>query len=295
MSRTDRSTLAAAMADLIRSHDVFPERGDELAGQVDGWVAASIDAATVEAQAAALTDRLREASGDVHYKVMPRTFSAEELASAPQDRWMHSMLGLADNHGFRSIEVHDGIALLTLTSLDPMRWSEPTAQAALGFARVAERLIIDVRTCQGGDPELIGLLAGAVLGDDPVELSSVHWRDGSVEVLSSEPDRAAVRFDAAVPLVVVVGPNTASGGEALADHLQAPGRAIVVGQPTVGAAHRVAEFQLVDELVLRVPNGLVVNAFTGTDWEGDGVSPDVVVEPDDDPIDVARRVEPGIR
>ena len=42
----------------------------------------------------------------------------EELAAAPEDRWKHSMPGAASNFGFRSVEVTNGTALITLNSLD---------------------------------------------------------------------------------------------------------------------------------------------------------------------------------
>lgn len=234
-----------------------------------------------------MTERLREATNDGHFRVMARVFTAEELAANPEDRWKHSMPGAASNFGFRSVEVTDAAALIALDSLDYIKWSRPTAVAAMEFARHAKRVVIDLRGCRGGDPELIALIAGYFTGPTPIELGTVHWRDGATETLFSDPGQASFHFDPDVDLVVVIGPGTASGGEALADHLQAPGRAVVVGQASIGAAHRIKEFQLTDDLVARIPSGYVVNAVTGTDWEGTGVIPDVHVQPDADPIDIA--------
>ena len=283
------TSVVEPLAELIRDHYLFAHRAESLARQVEGWARDLMrEPSSAEELADTLTGRLREATGDGHFRVMARVFSPEELAANPEDRWKHSMPGAASNFGFRSIEVTDATALITLDSLDYIGWSRPTAVAAMEFARHAERVIIDVRGCRGGDPELIALIAGYFTGSTPIELGTVHWRDGTIETLFSDPDRASFHFDPDVELVVVIGPGTASGGEALADHLQAPGRALVVGQPSIGAAHRIKEFPLTDDLVARIPSGYVVNAFTGTDWEGTGVSPDVLVEPDTDPIAVAR-------
>ena len=104
---------------------------------------------------------------------------------------------------------------------------------------------------------------------------------------------ASFQFDPEVALVVVVGPWTGSGGEALADHLQAPGRAIVVGQSTAGGAHRIKDFQLHDGLVARIPSGYVVNPLTGTDWQGRGVTPNILVDPGADVIDIATKTARG--
>lgn len=290
MEPIDANAALSSLAGLIRDHYLFAERAEQLAGQVEEWARGEIAALeSAEEIAMVLTDSLQEATDDGHFRVMPRDFTAEELAAAPEDRWKYSMPGVASNFGFRSVEVDDGTALITLNSLDYIKWSRPTAMATMEFARHAEQVLIDVRGCRGGDPELIGLLAGYFMGPSPVELSTVHWRNGTVETLWSDPDRAAFQFDPEVALVVVVGPGTASGGEALADHLQASGRAIAVGQSTAGGAHRIKEFQLHDGLVARIPSGYVVNAVTGTDWQGQGVTPNVVVNPGVDVIDIATK------
>lgn len=286
----DAQVALSSLAGLLREHYLFAEGAEELAKQVEGWGAGEVGGTqSAEGLATTLTELLQEATDDGHFRVMPRVFTAEERAAAPEDRWKSMTPGVASNFGFRSIEVTEGTALITLDSLEYIKWSRPIAVAAMDFARHARRVLIDVRTCRGGDPELIGLIAGYFLGPSPVELGTVHWRDGRLETLWSDPEAAAFQFERNVGLVIVVGPGTASGGEALADHLQAPGRAIVVGQPTAGGAHRIKEFQLTDELVARIPSGYVVNAFTGTDWQGRGVAPDVVVEPGGDVIDVATR------
>lgn len=283
------TSVVEPLADLIREHYLFADRAESLAQQVEGWATDPIaDLDSAEELADALTERLREATNDGHFRVMARVFTAEELAAKPEDRWKHSMPGPASNFGFRSVEVTDATALIALDSLDYIKWSRPTAVAAMEFARHAKRVVIDLRGCRGGDPELIALIAGYFTGPTPIELGTVHWRDGVTETLFSDPGQASFHFDPDVDLVIVIGTGTASGGEALADHLQAPGRAVVVGQASIGAAHRIKEFQLTDKLVGRIPSGYVVNAFTGTDWEGTGVTPDVHVEPDTDPIDIAR-------
>ena len=294
MDQIDPLAALQALAELVRGHYLYADRAEHVAGQVEEWATSEIATLrSAEQLASALTDTLREATGDLHFKVTPRVFTPEELVAAPEDRWKQSMAGAASNFGFRSVEVNDATALLTLTSLDYIKWSGPTAIATMNFARHAERVLIDVRGCQGGDPELIEHIAGYFMGSSPIELSTVHWRDGKNETYRSDPNSAAFQFDPEVALVVIIGPETASGGEALADHLQAPGRAIVVGQPSMGAAHRIKEFQLLDGLVARIPSGLVVNAFTGTDWERRGVVPDVQVESETDVIHVATAAAVG--
>ena len=279
--------MTTRLAELIREHYFFTEGADRLAAVVESWSLETSESDTA-AEAAELTERLRLESGDLHFKVFPRVFTAEELAAPAKDRWKFSMPGAAQNFGFRSVEVENGIGVLGLSSMDHIRWSGQTARAAMRFIQHSERVIIDVRTCQGGDPELIELIAGYFIGPTPVELSTVHWRDGTIESCITNSAAAEFVFDESVSLMIVIGSQTASAGEALADHLQAAGRATVVGQNSVGAAHRVTEHQLTPQFVARIPSGLVVNAFTGTDWEGTGVAPDLLCPVEADPVLIAK-------
>lgn len=279
--------VTTELAELIREHYLFADGAEQLAAVVESWSLEASDADT-EAVAAELTERLRSETNDLHFKVFLREFTAEELAAPAKDRWKYSMPGQAQNFGFRSVEVKDAVGLLTLSSMDHIRWSGQTARAAMRFIQHVERVIIDVRTCQGGDPELIELIAGYFIGPNPVELSTVRWRDETTETCMSNSEAAEFIFDQSVPLAIVTGPQTASAGEALADHLQAAGRATVVGQHSIGAAHRVTEHQLTPQLVARIPSGLVVNSFTSTDWEGIGVVPNLVCSVGSDPIAVAK-------
>lgn len=282
--------VTTKLAELIREQYLFAEGSVQLADVVESWSTEMTDT-DATSTATELTERLRSETHDLHFKVFPRLFTSEELAAPPKDRWKYSMPGPAQNFGFRSVEVDNAIGVLTLSSMDHIRWSGQTARAAMRFIQHAERVIIDVRTCQGGDPELIELIAGYFMGPVPVELSTVQWRDGTTETCMSNSTTSEFIFDQSLPLVIVTGPQTASAGEALADHLQGAGRANVVGQNSVGAAHRVTEHQLTPQLVARIPSGLVVNSFTGTDWEGIGVVPNLVCPADADPIAAAKTAE----
>jgi carboxyl-terminal processing protease len=79
------------------------------------------------------------------------------------------------------------------------------------------------------------------------------------------------------PLVVLVGPATASSAEILAQALRQQGRAMLIGRPTAGVVIASRFFRLRDggELQLGVWDFLTVD---GARLEGSGVEPDIVVE-----------------
>jgi carboxyl-terminal processing protease len=88
------------------------------------------------------------------------------------------------------------------------------------------------------------------------------------------------------PLVILVGPGSASAGEILPGVLQARGRAVIVGQRTAGC---IGSFLigtgLLDGSVLRVTNTEIVIGPDGARLHGVGVTPNVAApppSPDDD-------------
>ena len=81
-------------------------------------------------------------------------------------------------------------------------------------------------------------------------------------------------------MAVLVGPETFSGGEGLAFDLQEQGRATIVGEPTRGGAHPRIGVVVHPQLELTLPIARSVSLFTGGNWEGVGVQPDVKVPAD---------------
>ncbi|GAB3594572.1 hypothetical protein GCM10027446_18690 [Angustibacter peucedani] len=150
----------------------------------------------------------------------------------------------------------------------------PVLVAALGALPAIERLVVDVRCCGGGDSATVPHVVGHLLGPDPLLLSRIEHRDRPTEQVWSVPSPSR-RLDA-VPVVVVIGAGTFSGAEDIAYTLQAAGRAAVVGQVSSGGAHPV-EHHAVGPGVVQIPDGRSVSAFTGGNWEGVGVVPDVVL------------------
>ena len=83
-----------------------------------------------------------------------------------------------------------------------------------------------------------------------------------------------------VPLYVLISGRTASAAESTAYTLQAAKRAIVVGEPSAGAANPGGEFPAGDGFFVFVSTSTTVNPTTGTNWENSGVKPDVLTTPD---------------
>lgn len=189
---------------------------------------------------------------------------------------------------FRNVEhrvLDDALGVLHVR-----RFSTRTPQdldAALDLLAPLDGLILDLRANGGGDIEAAIHLADRLLASGDI-----------IRLTERQHTRVPLRAQASpsdldLPLVVLVGPRTASAAELLAATLQAHGRAQVMGLPTYGKGSVQKLFPLGEDLQLKLTTGEYL-AGRDTAVEGVGITPDVrtdqVVLPahDDPTLELAR-------
>jgi carboxyl-terminal processing protease len=79
------------------------------------------------------------------------------------------------------------------------------------------------------------------------------------------------------PLILLIGPDTASAAEAFAAALSYHGQVLLVGRPTYGKCSTQTDVRLSGGWVLRLTNGLVLGP-DGSSCRGNGLQPDILVE-----------------
>jgi C-terminal processing protease CtpA/Prc len=154
--------------------------------------------------------------------------------------------------------------------------------AAMTLIAPADALLIDVRQCLGGTPDMVAMLCTYLFGAEPVHLIDMISRpaaDGTAEVRQSwtMPFAPGRRFGPDKPVFVLTSGTTFSGGEELAYDLQQLGRGTVVGERTRGGAHPVERFRIRPHLQATIPVARAFSPASGGNWEGTGVLPDVPV------------------
>lgn len=133
-------------------------------------------------------------------------------------------------------------------------------------------MILDLRGNGGGlldeSVEVAGLLAGRGL------VVRQKYSDGREEEHSARR-RAALARD--TPLAVLVNRSSASASELVAGALQDKGRAVLIGEPTLGKGSVQVTRVLSDESQIRVTNSLWFTP-AGRSINGEGLVPDVLIE-----------------
>ncbi len=294
MTPEQNRAVVAATADAIEDRYVFAEAGASLAATLraherDGRYAAC---SGPEHLAEQVTADLHAATGDLHLRLLFHEDGAvgEQDPEAEAAWWAEQARRTAG--GIRRVERLDGNVAVVVVGpvlLDPEH-AGVAISAAMALVADAEALVLDVRACRGGSPDGVVLLLSHLFGPEPVRLSDLESREEGTRQVWTVPVPVGRRFGPDKPVAVVVGPETFSGGEALAFDLQEQRRAVVVGRPTRGGAHPRVGVVLHPQLELTLPVARSVSLFTGGDWEGCGVQPDVVVPADDDPFAAALEV-----
>jgi hypothetical protein len=161
--------------------------------------------------------------------------------------------------------------------------------AAMDQLADTDGLIMDLRRNGGGDPQAVVLLVSYFV-DGRTRLNDIWDRDTGNTVQHWTHDKLdGKRYGGKKPVLILVGPETASAGEDFAYTMQAMKRATVIGQPTWGGAHPVSPHRIGEHFYAVIPSQRSISPITGSNWESVGVVPDIAATPDS-ALAVARKL-----
>lgn len=267
----------------LQQNYVFPDRIPAISAELDRRVQAGpVDSKRF---ADSLTQGLIKASEDLHFSVAfdPDGVAADRRAKADGDATtqVERDRERAANFGFRDARRLDGdLAYVRFDFFADPQHAQETAAGAMRFAEGAKGLIFDLRYNNGGVLEMAQFLMSYLYpAGKEQEFFDYNFNDDGVRVERSQWSLAAVpgQRSADIPVVVLTGSTSFSAAEWMAFSLQRLGRATVIGERTAGGAHPVTRVPIDDRFMLQVPFGEIRDPVNGQDFEGVGVSPDLVV------------------
>jgi len=164
------------------------------------------------------------------------------------------------------------IAYLFLPSVDDetLPGQVQSALQAMMASGPLDGLVLDNRENVGGalnlGEEIMGYFTGGTQG------YYVSHDGKSPMAITPEP----IGNSQTMPIVVLVGPDTASFGEIMSGVLQTDGRAKLVGQNTMGVVEILQQYSFADGSRAWIANGTFEPLNQPNDvWEGKGVTPNV--------------------
>ncbi len=268
-----RATAVDKAADLLRNRYAFPDVGARLADKLTASLAAGDyrSASTPDALAADLNRDIRQVTQDPHLKA----FTKQVVDDPPPQ---------SDEGVARVDMLEDDIGYIELVGFPPVDLFKAYADKAMKLVRGSKALIIDLRRNRGGSPQTVSYAASYFFDPSrPVHLNDIIFRVPNTSGLRTVAFQTSPTPFSYLnrPVIVITGARTISGGEEFAYDLQAQKRATVIGQPTAGGANPGAAMPLIAGLNLFLPTGHAENPVTRTNWEGQGVQPDIPAAPAD--------------
>jgi hypothetical protein len=234
-----------------------------------------------ESFAAAVTEHTVAASGDQHlrlrYSVTPLPIL--ETAVVPASGRHPDEAALA-GHGFARAERLPGnVGLVDIRQFWPAAISGHAAVAAMNLIADTDALLIDLRRCPGGEPDMVALVASYVF-DERVQLSSIHFpaEDRTIQWWT-DPFVPGRIYGGTKPVYVLLSSRSYSAAEGFSYDLQQYGRAVLIGEPTAtGVSYFDYRYRVNEHLMFSVPSGYPVNPVSRRGWAPEGVQPDILVD-----------------
>ena len=234
--------------------------------------------------AAALTSDLQAAVPDKHiivwYSKKPdanqsHTPTAAEVAAT--NRFFQYVA-----YGYNASARLDGnIGYLRIGGFANMPEAKGALDAAMALVDHTDALIVDMRNNGGGDSDAVTYLLGYFFSK-PTEVTGAIQRDNGKTVVHRDFTPASIGGSLYLdkPVYILIDKHTISGGEMFAYDMRSLHRAVLIGETTAGAANGLGSppYFLDDHLSISVPDAILRNPYTGTNWEGVGVTPDVATD-----------------
>ena len=184
------------------------------------------------------------------------------------------------------VRILDGnIGYMAVNAMPPSETAMQAVAAAFALLDRTDALILDLRGNTGGSPAIVGLIEGYLSEGPSYTTNTVHWRNDDRPERLRTADVGERAYGSQKPVYVLTSQTTFSAAEQLSYDLQAFKRATIVGETTGGGSHtsNIGPVPLGHGFVANIPTGYLVNAVTGTNWEGTGVKPDVAVPAEEAP------------
>jgi hypothetical protein len=279
-----RAAIVAQLSTELRNRYIYPDAGERGAAAITTAAASgAYDRITdLPSLAKRLTDDLRGVLQDKHLAVFAETNRpALSVASIPGGE-----AGIV-----RADRLAGGIAYLEIAGFASPWAFKPALDRAMAGLKGSRAFILEMRGNHGGDPASVSyLVSHFVPAGKRIEINRIVWRKAGTRDLTRKPffsEPTPVSF-AGLPVYVLIGGHTFSGGEELAYDIQTLKLGTLVGETTGGGANPGQSFPIGHGVMAFIPTGRAESPVTGSNWEGRGVQPDLQV-PDADALAAALR------
>lgn len=174
----------------------------------------------------------------------------------------------------------DGVGLVSVLEFDKVTASQFQTAIEDLEKQGMKALIVDLRNNPGGELNTVVSMADYIL-EDGGPILTVANKKGTEAVYSAEDGHSL-----GLPMAVLVNENSASASEVFSGAMKDYGAAVIVGTQTFGKGIVQSLFPLYDGSAVKLTTDHYYTP-NGNDIHGEGITPDVVVELDEEAASMA--------
>ena len=279
----DRDRQITEMAEKINEFYIFEDIAKNLSQKLKNEISnKTFENLSNQEFADALSTYLSKNANDRHFNVLYRPNIEDNPISKKETAKRFNQINRRWNYGFEKVERLDGnIGYIRHTGF--VDTNEPAKRAlasSMNFVANTNALILDLRDNNGGSSEMIELFLSYFF-NKKIELGKAYTRYNNRTTKSYTKSKVRGEKYLNKPIYILVGNRTISAAEAVAYNLQARKIAMVIGEPTYGAANAVKVFNIEKKFHLFVPVSDSKNPVTKTNWEHKGVIADMKIKAED--------------
>lgn len=287
INKTTNDSVVQMLAAKLETQYVHPEKGAAAAKTIRQYQKEKRYSGITDATTLA-TKLTADLQGLLHDKHLRVSYSADVLAPVEamqteipeSEKARYADYLRHDNYGIANLSVLKGnIGYIDFKYFCTPEFAGDSYAAMMNYVAGTDALIIDLRKCGGSQsPDAIPFIA-SYLFDKPVHLNDLYWRKGNITQQQWTYAHVPGKRYLHKPVYVLTSKATFSGAEELAYDLQSLKRAMLLGGVTGGGANSGGDVTLAPHFSVFMPSGTAINPVTKTNWEGTGVVPDSIMNP----------------
>jgi hypothetical protein len=233
-----------------------------------------------------LTTDLVGFSKDLHFRVVydpewtENQRNKEDKAEQKKIKAQELIEARNKNFGFQQARILEGnIGYLEFDYFEDPAIASETAASTMQFLSNTDALIIDLRKNNGGAMEMGQFISSYLYSGKELPLYKYYYYEKNRKKIEREmwllPSVPGKRL-ADIDIYILTSSVTFSAAEWMSYSLQNLKRVTIVGEKTAGGAHPIDRKILPNGFSVNIPFGEVRDPITNGDFEGKGVTPDVI-------------------
>ena len=214
---------------------------------------------------------MRNVSGDMYLDIIEtKPFFILEKAQYKNE------LAFNENFGIHNVNILSGnVGYMKLNHFYQHPEAEKEVSLTLKKLSKVDALIIDLRDAEGDSISLAQYLMSFFVEEDTILSEVLYDKQNKRKILRVIENNGNDKFKHNFPVYILTSSFLSSSWEFFSYSLKHLGKAVIVGEETMGVAYVMQKQKINDYISLNIPIAIPLHPTTNTNWAEMGVIPDL--------------------